>query len=173
MSKAFVRDSDDVPDLPIPPRPSSLLPPGTKNYLTPVGAKRLRGELARLVESKHVQLAAPSPDDDDDAKRQLQMLDQQIFQLQKGLQAAEIVEPPAAGEDRVQFGATVTVRDGGGAESRYRIVGVDEADAERGWVSWQSPIARVLINARVGDRVPFKFPKGDTRLEIVAIAYES
>ena len=51
-------------------------------------------------------------------------------------------------------------------------MGVDEADAERGWVSWQSPVARALMNARIGEQVPFKFPKGDTRLEVVSIAYE-
>ena len=66
----------------------------------------------------------------------------------------------------------MAVRDPAGQQSSYRIVGVDEADAERGWVSWQSPVARALMNARIGEQVPFKFPKGDTRLEVVSIAYE-
>ncbi len=172
MSKAFVRENDDVPDLPIPPRPSSLLPSGTKNFLTPDGARLQREELSRLVDTKRARLASAATGDEEDAKRQIQILDQQIFQLQQSLQAAEIVGPPVPPDDRVHFGATVAVRDPAGQQSSYRIVGVDEADAERGWVSWQSPVARALMNARIGEQVPFKFPKGDTRLEVVSIAYE-
>ena len=134
----------------------------------------MREELARLVDGKRAKLAAvaAAPDDDEDGKRQLQLMDQQIFQLQQALQSADIVAPPASPDDRVRFGATVTVREPNGVESHYRIVGVDEAAAERGWVSWQSPVARALMNARPGEKVPFKFPTGDTQLEIRAIAYE-
>jgi transcription elongation factor GreB len=55
-------------------------------------------------------------------------------------------------------------------ESVYRIVGVDEADFSRNEVSWLSPIARTLMHARLGQRVPFKFPSGATELEIVTIS---
>ncbi len=65
----------------------------------------------------------------------------------------------------------MTVRDSTGEESTYRIVGVDETDFDRGWVSWQSPIARALLNARRGERVPFSFPSGEEELEIVAVSY--
>ncbi len=80
--------------------------------------------------------------------------------------------PPAPADDRVRFGATVTVRDNAGEEMCYRIVGVDEADIDRDWVSWLSPIARALLNARRGERVRFKFPAGEKELEIVAITYD-
>ena len=66
---------------------------------------------------------------------------------------------------------TVTVRDSAGVESRYRIVGVDELDSERGWVSWLSPLARALQNASLGERVTFATPSGSQELEIVAIEY--
>ena len=66
----------------------------------------------------------------------------------------------------------MTVRDGGGVETRYRIVGVDETDLDRDWVSWVSPIARALLNARLGQRVRLKFPGGEQGVEIVGIAYE-
>ena len=64
-----------------------------------------------------------------------------------------------------------TNRDAAGEESTYRIVGVDEADVDRDWVSWVSPIARALLNARLGQRVRFRFPAGEDELEVVRIEY--
>jgi transcription elongation factor GreB len=72
----------------------------------------------------------------------------------------------------LRFGATVTVREQSGEEATYRIVGTDESDPDRGWVSWLSPIARALMNAQLGERIRFKFPAGEEELEIVNIAYE-
>ena len=168
MSKAFTRESDDAPDLPITPRRSSL-PPGAKNYLTPEGERQLRDELNRLTQVERPRLASAS--EDAEAKRLVQGVDQRIADLQQCLQSAVVVPPPAAGEERVRFGATVTVRERSG-EARYRIVGVDEADFDRGWVSWLSPIAKTLLNARLGQKVRFKFPSGEEELEIVGITYE-
>jgi transcription elongation factor GreB len=170
MSRAFVRESD-VPQLPELPPQTSPLPPGARNYLTPGGAERLRSELERLLQTERPRLAA-KPADDMDAKRELQVLDQRIRYLQQSLRTAEIVPPPSDGTDVVRFGATVTVHDGR-EETRYRIVGVDETDLDRGWVSWLSPLARALLNARVGSRVDFKAPRGKQQLEIRRIEYEA
>ncbi len=169
MSKAFTRESDDLPDQPMLLRQSSLLPPGAKNYLTPNGAQRLREELDRLVQKERPEVAALP---DDKTKRRLQVLDQRIQYLEQSLQSAVVVTPPAAPWEQVRFGATVTVRECDGGETRYRIVGADETDLDRNWVSWLSPIARALLNARFGQRVRFKFPSGEKKLEIVAITYE-
>lgn len=169
MSKAFTRE-DDVPELPAVPRPISVLPPGAKNYLTPSGAVRLRGELERLVQSERPQLSAAN--DDPNIKRQLQVLDQRILQLQHTLQTAVVTGPPAVADNVVRFGAMVTVRERSGAESIYRIVGVDETDLDQNWVSWLSPIAKALLNAQVGQRVRLKLPGGDEELEIMAVRYE-
>lgn len=169
MSKAFTRESDDVPDELFLPS-ASALPPGAKNYVTPDGAQRLREELDRLVNIERPKTSATP--EDPDAKRRLQLLDQRILHLQQSLQSAVVVTPPAAPEDRVRFGATVTVRERNGNESRYRIVGVDEVDLDRNWVSWLSPIAKALLNARLGQRVRLKLPSGDAELEVVAIKYE-
>lgn len=167
MSRAFVRESDDRPELPIA-RPSSALPEGAKNYLTPGGATRLREELRRLVEEDRPSLVSQSTDPE--AKRKLLALDQRIQHLEESLRTAEIVSPPD--DAVVRFGATVTVRRNDGEEDSYRIVGVEEIDLERSWVSWASPIARALINARLGDKVRFKFPSGEESLEVVKIEYE-
>ena len=84
-----------------------------------------------------------------------------------------MVPPPAERDGVVRFGATVTVRERSGTEERYRIVGVDEMDIDRGWVSWLSPIAKALLNARLGRRVRFKFPSGEKELEIIRVEYEA
>lgn len=167
MSRAFVRESDDRPEWPIARQPS-VLPPGAKNYLTADGAERLRNELRRLVEVQRPPLAAAS--DDADVKRRLLMLDQRIQQLEESLQSAEVVQPRGE-SDAVRFGATVTVRRADGEEDEYRIVGVDEVDLDRGWVSWLSPIARALLNGQLGERVTFRFPSGEEQLRIVRISY--
>ena len=169
MSKAFTRESDDEPELPRP-RPRSLLPLGAKNYLTPQGADRLRAELDRLVQVERPRLATTP--EDLDAKRQLQLLEQRIQHLQQSLHSAVVVTPPATPWEQVRFGATVSVRTSLGQSEGYRIVGVDEVDIGQGWVSWISPIAKALLNARIGERVRFKFPSGEAELEIVGIRYE-
>lgn len=170
MSKAFTREENDGPDLPDLPPLASTLPDGARNYITVTGAQRLREELEQLTNEKRPALVAAS--DDPDAKRQLAALDQRIYQLEQSLQSAEVVSPTEGTPDTVRFGATVTVREENGEESVYRIVGVDETDFDRGWVSWLSPIARALLNARLGERVRFKFPSGEEELEIKAISYE-
>ena len=171
MSKAFTRDENEGPDIPELIRPASTLPEGTRNYLTPGGAERLQRELADLMEKERPKLAGST--EDLEAKRQLFNVDQRIQQLGESLGSAEVVQPPAGASDVVRFGATVTVRGSSGNDSSYRIVGVDEIDLDRDWVSWQSPIAKALMNSKVGERVRFKFPAGVEELEIVAVSYET
>lgn len=166
MSKAFTRE-DYADDGPVLPAPVPLLPPGTRNLLTPAGAQRLRMELARLGDERPALVARAAGDRD--VKRELAQLDLRLRQLQASLANAEIVPPLPPGSHTVQFGSTVTVRDSRGDETVYRIVGVDEADFSRNDVSWLSPIAKALLNARFGQRVPFKFPKGATELEVARI----
>jgi transcription elongation factor GreB len=170
MSKAFTREETDGPDIPDLPPLMSTLEPGAKNYITPAGAQKLRDDLRQLVEITRPALAGLS--DDPDAKRQLARLDQRIVQLEESLQSSEIIAPPDGPADSVKFGATVTVRESDGSEATYRIVGVDEIDLDRGWVSWQSPIAKALLNAKRGQRIRFKFPSGEETLAILDIRYE-
>ncbi len=169
MSKAFTKE-DDLDDASPPPRPVNLLPPGARNYLTARGAEQLRAELTRLIEHERPpHLAHPT---DSDAKRALQAIDQRIQHLQASLRTAEIVSAPPPPHDIVRFSATVTVRDQRGEESTYQLVGVDEADFEHGKVSWLSPIARALLNARLGQQVTHQTPRGPMQLEVLRISYE-
>jgi len=170
MSKAFTRDENEGPDIPDLLPTALSLAPGSKNYITPEGAQKLRDELQRLVEVTRPELVEAR--DDPDAKRQLARLDQRISQLEESLQAAEIVEPSTGPMDVVRFGAYVTICESNGSETRYRIVGVDETDLENNWVSWMSPIAKALLNQKRGDRIRFKFPSGEETLEIKEIRYD-
>jgi transcription elongation factor GreB len=168
MSKAFTRE-DDSEELPPPPKRSNPLPPGAKNYMTADGAKRLQHELEKCLQ-RRAQTAARS--DFADTKVELQKIDQHIAALQAVLDSAVVTSPPEKPWGEVRFGATVKVRDTAGEETAYRIVGVDETDLDRDWVSWLSPIARALLNARVGQRVRFRVPAGERELEVVSITYE-
>ena len=170
MSKAFTRESDDIPERPLRPAPSSPLPPGAKNYLTRRGAEKLREELNRLIELERPRLVALAQHAE--TKAQLQILDERIHHLQQSLQTATVVTPPADTETKVRFGATVSVRHGQGEVTQYRIVGLDETDVDRGWVCWFSPIAKALLNSSVGARVRFKVPSGEEELEIVSVTYD-
>jgi len=168
MSKAFTRD-DDASMAPVLQRPASPLPPGVKNYMTAAGARRIEDELKHLREVERPRVVASS----DPAKAELlQKIDVRISYLDQSLLAAEVVSPSAQSDDKVRFGATVTVRDKTGAETKYRIVGVDETDTDRDWVSWRSPIAKALLNAGVGQRVKFQIPAGTQEWEIISINYE-
>lgn len=164
MSKAFLRESDDAVDEPVL-RPLAPLAPGQKNYLTPEGAQRLRDELSELLASRAPLLAQP---DSSDAKRELQQIAHRIRQVEQSLRAGEIISSPK-NPDSVEFGSYVTVRDSHDDESLYRIVGPDEADAGRGWISHQSPLARGLLGAAAGQSVTIQTPRGPAALKIIAI----
>ena len=168
MSKAFTRE-DDQPERPAPARRVTTLPPGAKNLITAAGAQSLRDEQSRLHAAREP-LAANRADPT--AAQQLATLDQRLLQLADSLRSIEVVPPPANPDGRVIFGATVTVRETDGGTNTYRIVGIDEVDLDRGWVSWLSPIARALLNARAGQRVRLKIPGGEKLLEIVSVAFE-
>jgi transcription elongation factor GreB len=151
MSKAFTRESDDAPSEATRPR-AAQLPPGAPNYITASGARRLRDELDHLLRGERTA-----------------DVDQRIQALSAQLDGAEVVEPSARDDDRVHFGATVTVRAEPDHDHAYRIVGAGETDPRHGAVSWVSPVARALLGASVGDLVTLP---GKGEVEIVAIAYD-
>lgn len=170
MSKAFTRESDAAPDASLLPRLPEPLPPGVKNYMTPGGAERLRLELKFLIEVERPRAA----DIQDSARRAgaLQALDLRIAYLNRSLGSASIVPSPTGPQEQVRFGTEVVVRNRENIESRYRIVGIDEIDLDRGWISWRSPLAKALLNARVGQRVKVTLPAGEERLEILSVSGE-
>ena len=185
MSKAFTNeevpadDEDDVPD-------ASPLPAGARNYMTPGGFARLRRELDRLVGTERPELvatvswAAGNGDRSENGdyiygKKRLREIDRRIRFLVRRLDAAEVVDPAAPRDDdaesAVYFGATVTVANENGDERTISIVGVDEIDTERGYISWISPMARALLKAREGDTVTLRTPGGVEELDVLRVRY--
>lgn len=178
MSKALIQEGGDEDDIGLPP-----LPPGAKNYITPAGFARLKGELLELIDNERpriveiVHWAASNGDRSENGdylygKKRLREIDRRIRFLTKRLEIAEITDPSVHhGGDQVFFGATVRYVTEEGQEHEVTIAGIDEADSLAGQVSWVSPVARALLKARVGDEVPLLTPAGLRRVEVLAVEY--
>ena len=104
-------------------------------------------------------------------KKQLREMDRRIRYLQKRLPALQVVCDPPARRDAVFFGASVVLEDAGGELSRYRIVGADEFDPKRGWISVDSPVARALLGRALDDEVSVVTPQGPRTFLVVEISY--
>jgi transcription elongation factor GreB len=154
-----------------------------RNYITPGGHRRLQEELARLWKVERpaivttVAWAAGNGDRSENGdyiygKKRLREIDRRIRYLSKSLDRAVVVDNSGKTDQRVHFGATVTIRYETGDEREVTIVGVDELDASDARVSWRSPLARALLTAPVGDTVTLHAPRGPERLEIVAVRYD-
>lgn len=184
MSKAFTRE-DDAPEDDFEGEGANAVPAGSKNYLTPGGWRRLRDELQWLVNHERpevtqiVSWAAKNGDRSENGdylygKKRLREIDRRIRYLTQRLEIAEVVDPATREEtDQVFFGATVTYVARSGEEQTVRIVGIDETDPARHYVSWISPVARALLKAREGDTVTLHTPAGEDDLEIVEVRYEA
>ena len=185
MNKAFTRESDPSDDAD-EVEALSPLPAGARNYMTPGGFARLSAELEHLVQKERPELvatvawAAGNGDRSENGdyiygKKRLREIDRRIRFLIKRLDAAEVVDPAAPRDEetagQVFFGATVDVRNARGEPRTVSIVGVDEIDTARGYISWVSPMARALIKAREGDSVTLQTPGGTEELDIAAVRY--
>jgi transcription elongation factor GreB len=157
-----------------------------KNYITPAGLQRLKDEHKFLMTRERpavtqvVAWAAGNGDRSENAdylygKRRLRQIDSRIRFLTKRIDAAEVVDPEAprsgAAASRVFFGATVQYADESGAEHVVSIVGVDEVDLNRHYISWMSPLGRTLTKASVGSTVVLRAPGKTEHLEILDVRY--
>ena len=183
MSKAFTKENPDAPeddeDIVLP-----ALPAGTKNYMTPGGHARLKTELEHLITvdrpevTRVVSWAASNGDRSENGdylygKKRLREIDRRMRYLVQRLDAAEVVDPTTRDSDQVFFGATISVVNQRHEERTISIVGLDEVDPQRGYVSWISPIARALTKNREGDTVLLPTPGGMEELEILAVVYKA
>ena len=156
--------------------------PGSSPYITPAGAAALRAELDRLWRQERpqvtaqVQAAAKNGDRSENGdyiygKRRLREIDRRIRYLRHRLEALIVVADPPADSGRARFGAWVTLCDAAGATVTYRLVGADEIDPRRGWISIDSPLARALLGRTSGNQVAVEGPGGTADYVVVTLIY--
>lgn len=180
MSKAFVKESESEDDEELDARHI----PAVRNYITPSGYQRLKDELLQLLNAerpdvvKIVSWAASNGDRSENGdyiygKKRLREIDRRIRFLTGRLDLAEVVDPAARREaaEQIFFGATVVYTDSDGQQNQVTIVGVDEVDPARGYISWISPVAAALLKAHVGDQVSLRTPGGIESLEVISVSY--
>ncbi|HET8824140.1 MAG TPA: transcription elongation factor GreB [Terriglobales bacterium] len=158
-----------------------------KNYITPSGLQRLKDEHRFLLTRERpavaevVAWAAGNGDRSDNAdyrygKRRLRQIDGRIRFLTKRIEAAEVVDPevPRTGQAKMRafFGATVRYANGAGEERVVSIVGTDEVDLDRNYISWVSPLGRALMKSEAGDSVVLQAPGGTEYLDVLEVRYE-
>ncbi len=153
------------------------------NYITPDGYRRLRAEYEQLFGVERPQLvetiswAAGNGDRSENGdyiygRKRLREIDRRIDWLSKRMAKAKVTDPVMQ-EDRARawFGATVTLADEDDHRRIVTLVGDDEADAGAGRISWNSPLARAVRGASIGDVRRVNLPAGEKEYEVVAIDY--
>lgn len=166
MSRGFVKE-DDQEEVPMVP-PRAHLPEGVPNYVTQAGMDELLAEQQALMnEKENLDISS-----ENERRIAVNHITAKLQLLNKRITEAKIIDLKEQPRDEIRFGATVTLKTEGTNDIQtFQIVGVDETDISRGKVSFLSPLARVLTNKKVGDKVILRRPKGDHVLEIMNITY--
>jgi transcription elongation factor GreB len=158
-------------------------PPSPKGapYITPEGYDRLDEELKGLWTrrgevTQALSAAAAEGDRSENAeyiyrKKQLREIDRRIRYLQKRLPDLKIVDTVPDNPRQVFFGAWVTLEDDDGQTVQHRIVGPDEFDDDKRYISLDSPVARALLKKFVDDEVQVETPKGQRQYVIIEVEY--
>ena len=160
-------------------------PPGEKStaLITREGHDRLKAELDDLWRVRRPEVvkalaaAAAEGDRSENAeytyrKKQLGEIDRRVRYLSKRLEALRVVDTAPSDPEAVFFGATIELENlASGEVSRYRIVGPDETEATRGWISIDSPLARALLKKRIDDEFEVELPSGRTGFVILEVGY--
>jgi transcription elongation factor GreB len=153
------------------------------NYITPSGYEKLTTEHDELLLKerpeilKVIQWAAGNGDRSENAdylygKKRLREIDRRMRFLKKQIDNAHIVNPELIESQVVMFGATITIVDEEENERTYCIVGVDEIDTTKNWISLHSPIGKSLMGNEEGDVVTIHTPGGIKEFEIISITYQ-
>lgn len=157
-------------------------PKRSSPYITPEGESALREELRSLWQLRRqevvpaLQAAAAEGDRSENAeyiyrKKQLGEIDRRVRYLSKRLDVVEVVRLKPPDRSKVHFGATVTLEDVSGKEVVYRIVGADEIDSRKGYISVDSPMARALLGRSIDEEVQVELPEGPSAVVILHVAY--
>jgi transcription elongation factor GreB len=164
-----------------------MQPPDNKTirspYITPEGRTHLSEELSYLWKVKRPQVtqavaeAAAMGDRSENAeyiygKKQLRQIDSRMRFLTKRLNELTVVDRPPADKSKIFFGAWVELEDSDGKLFRYRIVGPDEFDPKKGFISIDSPMAKALLRKSEGEEVVVGSPRGTDAYIVTSVGYE-
>lgn len=152
------------------------------NYITRDGWYALDKELKYLWKEERprvtqsVSEAAAQGDRSENAeyiygKKRLREIDRRVRFLSKRLDELNIVDPDPRQEGKVYFGAWVTLEDDNGNVKTFRLVGPDEFDPAKQWISIDSPVARALIGKQIDDEIRVQTPGGEVSYCVLSIRY--
>lgn len=153
-----------------------------KNYITPIGMKKLKDEYHELLNGERPKLvevvawAASNGDRSENAdylygKKRLREIDSRLRFLRDRIESAVVVDPTEVQSEKVVFGATVSISDEDEKIFTYQIVGEDEIDIKNNKISWKAPMATALLGKRVGDDVVVKKPSSEDSFTIESIKF--
>jgi transcription elongation factor GreB len=166
MSRGFVKE-DDQEEVPIVPQ-RAYLPEGVTNFVTPNGMNQLSAEKQMLVNEKNNLNSV----NENEKRIALNYINAKLQLLNNRIAEAKIVNLKEQPQNEIRFGAIITLKiEGSKNIQTFQIVGVDEADISKGKVSFISPIAKVLILKKIGDKVILKQARKDIVFEIINISY--
>jgi transcription elongation factor GreB len=166
MSRGFVKEDDQEETPIVPQRP--YLPSGVTNFVTRTGMEQLLAEKEALISEKETMNITR----ENEKRIAVNYINARLQLLNNRIAEARVIDPKEQPQDEVMFGATVKLRnEPTGNAQTFQIVGVDEADIAKGKISFISPLARLLINKKVGEKVTLKRERDEISYEVVEIVY--
>ncbi|HVN58927.1 MAG TPA: GreA/GreB family elongation factor [Bacteroidales bacterium] len=166
MSRGFVKE-DDQEEVPMVPQ-RAYLPAGVTNFVTPAGLQQLNEEKQALLKEKETIGGA----NENEKRIALNHLNARLQLLNNRITGAKVIIPDDRQTDEIRFGAYIELEEQAtGRRQVFQIVGVDEAAASRGKISFISPLSRVLMNKSAGEKVILKRASDDVTYKILKISY--
>ncbi|MGB8491395.1 MAG: GreA/GreB family elongation factor [Bacteroidales bacterium] len=167
MSRGFVKE-DDQEEVPMVPQ-RAYLPEGVTNFVTPTGMDQLLAEKQMLINEKD-NLSSTS---ENEKRIALNFINAKLQLLNNRIDGARVVDLKDQPQNEVRFGALITLKtETSGNIQIFQIVGVDEADISKGKISFISPLAKALINKKIGEQITLKRTGEDIVFKIMDIVYK-
>jgi transcription elongation factor GreB len=166
MSRGFVKE-DDQEEVPIVPQ-RAYLPEGATNYVTRAGMDQLLAEKQMLIHEKD----NLSSNNENEKRISLNYINAKLQLLNNRIAEAKVIDLKEQPQNEIRFGAIVTLKtEASGNIQILQIVGVDEADIAKGRISFISPLAKALLNKKIGDKISLKRDREDIVFKIMDITY--
>jgi transcription elongation factor GreB len=166
MSRGFVKE-DDQEEVPMVPQ-RAYLPEGMTNFVTPSGMNQLLDERQRLVNEKDNLNSAS----ENENRIELNYINAKLQLLNNRIAEAKIINLNEQPQNEIRFGATITLKTEASENTQtFQIVGVDEADISKGKISFISPLAKVLINKKNGEKAILNQARKEIVFDIIDISY--